>query len=339
LRGKKRVFRTRHALVDMNTRNFNWRTFLNTREPIEGFENRVMQGNSGRFVPFDLLTRDLNVGTFSAGGALTGQKVESGIIPFLRAKSVCGRLGATVITGLVPNTGTPVMVGDYQAAWMAESQQATSADVTLAQVLTTPHRITISLNASKLLALQSSADFESFVASEASAKLFQALDQAALNGTGGTQPIGILNAAGTSQVTFGGAASWPKILSMEQDIGNANADGPAMGWAQSPDTRAKWKAIQRASGTSTFLQADDNTVAGYTAAMTTELNSTNAGDKCVFGNWSDLAIGIFFDGVWVSVNPYSLDTTGETRYVFHLYCDVSLRHPASFCISTDSAAQ
>jgi HK97 family phage major capsid protein len=323
----------------MNTRNFNWRTFLNTREPIEGFENRVMANNSGRFVPFDLLTRDLNAGTFSAGGALVGEKVEPGIIPFLRAASISGRLGAKVITGLVPNTGTPVMVGDFQANWMTESQQAPTADVTLAQVLTTPHRISISLNASKLLALQSSADFESFVASEATAKLFQALDQAALNGTGGSQPIGILNAEGVSNVTFGGAATWAKILNFEQDLGDANADGPAMGWAQSPATRAKWKSTQRASGTSTYLQSDDNSVAGYSSAMTTELNAANAGDKCVFANWSDLAIGIFFDGVWVSVNPYSLDTTGETRYVFHLYCDVSLLHPASFVVSTDSAAQ
>jgi len=301
----------------ISRRDFTWRNFLASQASIEGCEQAAMQGQRGRFVPFDLLTRDLNVGTFSAGGALVGQKVEDKIIPFLRAKSICGRLGATVITGLVPPTGTPVLTGDFSAQWMQESQAVTPADVSLAQVLTTPHRISISLNASKLLSIQSSADFETVVATEASGKLFQALDQAALNGTGGAQPIGILNAAGVSTVTFGGAATWGKILDFEQDIGNANADGPALGWAQSPNTRTRWKQIQRATGTSTFLQNDDNTVAGYPSAVTTELNSTNAGDQCVFGNWSDLAIGIFFDGVWISNDPYTRSDLGENKYTFH----------------------
>lgn len=77
----------------------------------------------------------------------------------------------------------------------------------------------------------------------------------------------------------------------------------------------------------------------YPSAMTTELNSSNAGNKVIFGNWADLVIGIFFDGVWVTINPYKLAANGEKIYTFHLYADVGAARPASFCISTDAGNQ
>jgi HK97 family phage major capsid protein len=322
---------------------FTFRRFLTSNDPIDGYQQMQMEGTRGRYLPFHLFTRalkrDMSAGSFSKGGALVGEKVESEIIPFMRSKSVCARLGATIITGLVPNTGTPVLTSDFNAQWMQESQAVTPTDVSLAQVLTTPKRISASIILSKLLSIQSP-EFEHTVTTEMGAKIMQAFDQAALTGAGGSAPIGILNAAGVSTVSFGGAASLAKLLNFEQDVFTANTDAPTMGWAQSPATRSRWKQIQKAAGTSTFLQDDSGDVIGYSSAVTTELSPANGGgDQCIFGNWSDLILGIFFQGFWVSNNPYSLDTTFENRITIHLYADCSIRLPASFVLSNDSAAQ
>jgi HK97 family phage major capsid protein len=314
---------------------FTWGEFLSTDAHIEGYQGMVLEGQPGRYVPFDLLRRDMGLSTFSKGGALVGEHVEPEVIPFLRSKSICARLGAQVVTGLRPPTGFPVVTGDFSAQFSDEFYQTQPSQVTLGQQGLTPRRLSCVVIASKFLEKNSGVDFDAFITEQASAKIFQTLDTAALTGTGGNLPIGILNAQGTSTVTFGGAATWPKILNFEQDLGNANADGPRMGWAQSPNTRAKWKAAQRASGTSTFLQADDNTVAGYPSSMTMALST----DQCIFGNWSDLILGVFFNGFWVTNNPYTLSDEGQSRWAFHLFCDVTMRHPASFCVSTDSAAQ
>ena len=315
--------------------SFTWQEFLSTDAHIEGYQGMVLEGVAGRYVPFELLKRDMGLSTFSQGGALVGQQVEPEIIPFLRSKSVCARLGAQVVTGLRPPTGFPVVTSDFSAAWQNEFDQTLPSTVRLAQQGLTPRRLSCVVIASKFLEKNSGVDFDAFISQQATAKIFQVLDNAALNGSGGSQPIGVLNAQGTSSVTFGGAATWAKILNFESDLGNANADGPVMGWATSPNTRAKWKAAQRASGTSTFIQNDDNTVAGYPSAMTTALST----DQCIFGNWSDLVIGIFFNGIFVVNDPFTMSDSNETRHVFNIYADVTMRHPASFCVSTDSAAQ
>jgi HK97 family phage major capsid protein len=281
----------------------------------------------------------MQAGVSSQGGALVASAVDDQLVPFLRAKSVCGRLGAEIRTGLIPNLSLPIVTGDFNAQWLSEFATASEGDLTVAQAVLSPHRVTITLTASKLLPTQSRVDFFNSLAAQARDKLFQALDQACLTGAGGATPLGILNTANVGKVTFGAAASWTKILSFESTIGNANADGSSLGWAQSPNTRARWKQIQRASGTSTFLQDDQNRVTGYPAYMTTELNSTAANDQCIFGNWADLVIGTFFDSVFVVSDPYSKSATGEDVYTWTLYADCGPRHAASFCISTDSAAQ
>lgn len=325
----------------ISKRNFTWDEFLKTSCVVEGSEGRNSP-HGGRHVPFELLTRDAQAGVFPLGGALVeSPAVDKTLVGPLRAVSVCAALGAEIRTGLIPSTAIPVVTGDFSAQWLGEVQTASPGDLTVGQALLTPHRVVIGVTSSKLLSVQASPDFGASLAREASAKLFQSLDFVSLTGIGNAQPLGILNTVGVGTVTFGGSATWSKILSFESIIGNANANGPgaSLGWAQSPNTRAKWKAAPRGSGLSIYLQQDDNRVAGYPALMTTELNSTNANDRCIFGNWSDFVIGVFGDGVWVVSDPYTKSATGEDSYVFTMYADCGCKHPASFVQSLDSAAQ
>jgi hypothetical protein len=318
--------------------NFTLDEFLKTDREVEGAEG-MRSVHGGKYLPFSLLARDMQAGVASQGGALVTQAVDQTVVPFLRAKSVCGRLGADMRVGLRPPTSLPVVLGDFNAQWLGENQECEAGDLRFGNALLSPHRISISITASKLLSAQSAPDFDQMISSQATAKLMQALDQAALTGSGGVQPIGILKTNGIATVTFGGPVTWPNFLKFEQTLGNANADGASMGFAQSWDTRARWKQVQRETGTSTYIQDDDNRAGGFTTAATTELNSTNAGDKVIFANWSDLVIGTFGNGVWVQKNPYLLAKSGEDQWSMHLYCDCGVKRTASFVVSIDSAAQ
>lgn len=168
-------------------------------------------------------------------------------------------------------------------------------------------------------------------------KLLQTADAAALVGTGGVQPLGLINQPGTIKTTFGAPPTWSSVLQFEKLLGNANAEPPGarLGFAVSVNTRYAWKTTPRTTNGSTFLMNDDGTVGGTPSAATTEIST----DQVVYGNWADLLIAVFFGGVWITVDKYTRSTNGESIITAHLYCDAGAKRPGSFVVSTDSGAQ
>ena len=321
-------------------RNFTFKKFIEAPGAVAGCESEVSR-HGGICVPWDLiLKRDMSMGVFAQGGATVATHVEPDIIPFLRAKSICGRLGATIITGLAMPNAFPVFESDFSTQWLAENQGATAADVAIGQMAFTPHRVSATINVSTMLVGQAAGSFEDIVRRNIVQKLFQSLDAAALTSpTGGAAPLGLLATVGTNQVTFGGAPTWSKVMSFPQAIENSNAniEGASLGFAVSPNSKFIWRTTQRAAGTSTFICEGDR-VGNYPVESSTELNAANAGDRAIFGNFADLYIGIFGAGPWVTVNPYSNSRNGERVLTIHLYCDAGTPRPQSFAVSADSAA-
>jgi len=320
----------------LSQRNFTFRKFLTSSESIEGYEDRISP-HGGRFLPFDLVFRDLNVGTYSAGGALTAPKIDGKIVGPFRPLPICGTLGADLRFDLKPDMIVPVLTSDFSAQWLAEYQASTSGDLSAAQALLTAHRVSASVVVSNLLSNQSAPDFDQDLREQISLKLLQALDAAALVGSGGVQPLGLLNQPGVTKTTFGGSATWSSVLTFEKLLGNLNAEpaGARLGFAVSVNTRFKWKSASRTTNGSTFLMNDDGTVGGTPSAATTEITS----DQVIYGNWRDLLIAVFFGGAWITVDPYTLSKTSELLVTAHLYCDAGAKRPGSFVVSTDSGAQ
>jgi hypothetical protein len=332
--------------MSISRRNFTFRKFIETGDVVEGTENEISP-HGGRFVPWNLiLTRDMSMGSFASGGALVGTEVRPELIPYLRAKSICGRLGATILDGIKMPNAFPIATSDFSGQWLSEFQGATAVDVALAQMLFSPHRLTASLNYSNLLVGQAAGDFEEQVRVQMIQKLRQALDAAALTSpVNGAAPLGLLGTNGTTQISFSGAPTWTKLMSFPQAVENSNADieGASLGFACSPNSKFVWRTTQRNSGTSTFL-CEGNKVGDYPVESTTELNAANAGDRCLFGNFRDLYLGIFASpggqgGAWVTVDPFSKSTTGERTMTIHIYADCGTPRPQSFAVSVDSAAQ
>jgi hypothetical protein len=126
------------------------RSFCTTPPRLDGFEAEVdeelkslnrARNVVGPLVPIEALStwrRDLTI----AGYPQTVQTtVGDQVIPFLRAKTVCGRLGATIIDGLTGgNLKLPPVTLGGTASWLPEVGAGADADQSLSQ-RTVPNRL------------------------------------------------------------------------------------------------------------------------------------------------------------------------------------------------------
>ena len=322
---------------------------------------RKLGANSveGIGIPFDVLaspvgtrglTRDLSVGTFGAGGAMVQTTVSPSMIPILRNKTACIRLGATVLSGLTSNLSFPRQTSASNVTALAESATAGKSNPTLDQVILSPKRTSAVVEYSRQLVLQSSVDVENWLREDLLAQIGVKLDSFMLNGQGaGSEPLGILNTPGVGSVVFGGTASWAQVLAFENALATANADQDmAPGWVTTPNVRKAWKSIAVALTGATTVSAkplwekgnfndgtSDGIVNDYRATATNQVLNNGV----IFGNWKELILGLFGSGIDLLVNPYSRDTDGMIRISANCYSDVAIRHPQSFAVSADSGAQ
>ena len=284
-----------------------------------------------------LASRTLTPGNFATGGALVGTQV-SEIEGVLRPASAVVASGARIITGLSQNYSIGKEAAPITFSWLNALDNRPEADSNWAQINLTPHRLSGATALSNQFKTQTGPDVADFLIESIKLGIGVALDLAAITGDGSFgQPLGILNTTGVQTVTFGGAPTWAKATSFEKLVTAANADETRLGWIGNPDVRDKWRNIQRFSGGSKTLWADDNTVAGHPARGSTNVPT----GTIVLGQWEKVLIGIFGKGapVEILVDPFTRDSKGEIIFSATLYADVCCLQPTAFCKSADSAIQ
>jgi len=210
-------------------------------------------------------------------------------------------LGATYMSGLSGNVAFPTNDGGIAAAWEGEIDATAKTKTAYGKKTMSPNRLASTVIVSLQNLLQSSVDLERYTIAEINSVIANALDKAAINGSGsGNQPTGILNTSGinvTTGATNGLAPSWAEIVQMETDTFVANANSARMFYLLSPGTRGKLKTTAHTANDAYYLMGTDNSVNGYPVA-TSYLVPTNL-TKCsgtdllasLFGDWSQLVIG------------------------------------------------
>jgi hypothetical protein len=339
------------------------RSFCTTPSRLDGFEAEVNEELKalnrarnvvGTLVPVEALStwrRDLTIG---GAPQIVQTTVGDQIIPFLRAKSVCGRLGATIVDGLTGgNLKLPRATVGGTASWLPETGAGTDADQNLDAFTIIPKRISGSTVVSRQLVYQSSPDIEDFIANDIANAIGVAVDAAALTGTGvAPQPTGIMkypvNASGSytyasrsANVTFGGPASWPSVLAFEKVLeqGLIQNDG-TYGWAVDPTVRDKWQQAPKLAGYPSFLweNTDDDATFGRVNGRRAISSTQLPAGQVIFAKWSEMLICSWI-GLEILVDPFSLATQAEIRIRVTLLADIQFRYPLAFCCSSDSGAQ
>jgi len=308
---------------------------------------------TGFCVPFDVLgdkvRRDMTVGTFGNGGAMVATELGD-VIPILRNKISAVRLGCNVLTGLRSTFGFPRQTSASTVSSLSETAQANDSTPTFDQPLLNPKRVAAKVIYSKQLLVQASPSVENFLRDDLMGQISLKLDSLIYMGRGSnSEPMGIFNTPGVASVNFGGTATWSKVLDFENALAIANADQDMRpGFVTTPTVRKAWKSVARALTGATTVSAlplwerggfndgsGDGLVNDYRAVATNQI----PGDQVIFGNFRDLVLAMFGQGIELITNPYTRADQAEVIINANCYADVLLRHPQSWCVSVDSGAQ
>lgn len=317
------------------------------RECSEAAAQKMGKQARGFMVPSEVQHRDLVVGTPTAGGNLVATDLLAGsFIDALRNAMVIDGLGARFLTGLVGNIAIPKLTGSASAYWVAENTAPTESQQTIGQVTMSPKTVGAYTDISRRLLLQSSLDVEGMVQNDIAQILGQAIQQAAISGTGASnQPSGILTQVTSSVIggTNGAAPTWANIVQLESDVAVANADVGTLAYLTNAKVRGKLKTTSKVSGQNGFVwESGDTPLNGYRAGVTnavpsnlTKGTSSGVASAIIFGNWADLVIGMW-GALDLTVDPYSGSTAGTVRIVALQDVDIALRNVVSFATMVDA---
>lgn len=329
---------------------------------LDGYEAEISQeiarrsgkAPDGFFVPHSaLIEQRSGMSVTGDSGAKGGNNVGlqiMGFIDALRPMLAVARAGATVMSGLTSNVGIPRHAAASTASWKAETGELDESTPDIEQLELTPKRIGSWTKLSKQLIAQSSPDVEAFVRNDLMAAIATGFDAAAISGTGASnQPTGILATSGIGNVaggTNGLAPTWANLVALVSAVNNANAAGGRPGFLFSTKVEGKLRSTLKVSGGSSsvmILEDGQTTLVGqpWMASNNVPDNLTKgtASGICsalIYGNWADVILASFGDGVDVIVDPFTLATSGQTRVVVQSLCDVGIRRAASFAAMKDA---
>jgi HK97 family phage major capsid protein len=293
----------------------------------------------GFFLPLaDLNTssRALSAGVASKGGYTVETQVFGGsMIEQLRNRLVLESLGVRRLTDLRGDVQIPKNNGSATAYWLGETEEVDSSDQSFGQISLTPKRVAANTAFSKQLLAQSSIDAENFIRDDLMRSLATAIDLAGIAGTGtGGEPLGIMNTTGVNSVTFGGSPTWAKVVECETSVAADNADIGSLGYLTTPAVRGAWKSTEKSASTGMYLWQDRSEVNGYQAAASSQVPD----NKVIFGNFSD-SLYALWTGLDIVVDPYTLKRQGLIECCVSQLVDFAVRHPESFCVSSDAGNQ
>lgn len=277
-------------------------------------------------------------------GAKGGNLVQTDLqapIDFLRPEPLMSKIGATYLTGLTGNLRFPKNSGGIVASWEGETDTTPETANAYGYIDSIPKRLSVTVPISLQNLMQSSIDLEMYTINQINAAIENAIDAAAVNGSGTGQPLGILNASGTNTVatgTDGSAPTWDMIVDAETGVFVANASSAKMNYLVNPQTRGKLKKTKHSAGDLNYIMGTDGNVNGYPSATSnhvpanlTKGTGTNL-SALIFGDFSQLNIHQwgFAD---LSVDEISRKKEGLVEVTVNVFVDVMVKQPKAFSVA------
>ena len=285
-----------------------------------------------------------NVTTPGDGGYLVADDLQ--YQEALRARLVLAGMGARYIGGLVGNI-TLIEGASVTASWENENDKVAETKKAFTTREASPKRVAISIPISTQLTRQSSFDIDNIILSDIYGAHAQAIEEAAINGSGTKQPKGLLNTDGIGSVELGTNGLIPtfkSIVDLETAISLKNADMGSLAYLTNPKVRGLLKTTLKANGVPGFIW-DNNELNGYPARVSnlvpSDLTKGTASSKCsaiMFGDWSQLWI-LQWGGLDLIVDPYTLADQGAYRVVLNAYHDIHVRRPEAFAAIKDALTE
>ena len=300
------------------------------REVSDAASKKYEKPANGILVPNEVLRRDLNVGTATAGGNLVPTELLAGsFIDILRKRMAVMATNPTMLTGLSGNVSIPRMTSTSTAYFVGESGAPTESQQAFDQVNMTPKTIGAFVDYSRRLLLQSSIDVESMIRDDIAKVIATKLDNAAIYGSGSSnEPLGIKDTTGVGTQTISTFGTFAEYIGMETDVAAANADVANMFYIINASARGALKSTEKASNTAQFV-FENNEINGYPAIVSNQL----ANNDVLFGDFSQFVIGMW-SGLDLTVDPYANATSGSVRIIALQDVDFAVKQPTAFSFGT-----
>lgn len=281
----------------------------------------------GVMIPTSVLleTRDQTVGTSTAGGYTVATNL-GGLIDRLRPTLAVQGLGATVLSGLTGFLDLPKLLTGPGAYWISEDQNTTESASTFGMLSMSPKTVSGEMQLSRRLMLQNAVALESVLRADLGFVLAQALDKAAIAGTGtGGQPEGILSVI-TEDPTANASielVAADLIAALEID----DVSGTA-GFLTNPKLMSR---ARKRTDTTTRMVPVSETFYQQPVTTTNQVASISTKEPLIYGAWSNLLIG-YWSGVDILLNPYHTDVASKGGVKLHAFldADIAIRHDEAF---------
>lgn len=316
------------------------------RELSSELARRTGRKFSGVAVPDEVFQAEKRTLTTGGDAASLYPETHRGdlFIDMRRSAMVTGRLGATVLDGLVGDIDIPKQTASSTAQWVDEDGSLSETDADFADVTLSPHTVGAMTSFSRRTMLNAVPSVEQIVRRDLAAVVARAVDYAAMLGDGQNNvPTGVVSTSNTHEVTLA-TPSWAEVLEFIASIQSDDADMDSLGWAMTPKAVKAFRSTLKVSGDAGagYLMSEPGNLAGYAAANTTALPDTDGGSPAsdvstvIFGAWSQLLIGRW-SGVDLLVNPYETTAYAKGRVKVRAMqdVDVAVRHAEAFAWAAD----
>ena len=315
-----------------------------------GRRNKNIIVPAGLRVPYAALSgaRTLGVsdaqGIDGSGAALvsTDHRPDLFISP-LEAKTILAKSGALILDGLVGDISIPKS-GSVEAYWVAaENQPADDAEAEFTSVKGSPHTLGAKCDLTRKLVLQSSPDARDIITNLIISAVSRGVDKAGLAGTGTSgQPLGLLNTKGVNVITgiTKGAPTKKNIEDFISALDDENVDADKLRFLCPAAVKG---CLGSTLDYTPIKNADEEIVAAASAArylyenglcddIPLTFSNLCPAKKLILGDWSEMMICGWGDALSLTVDPYSLSTSGGVRVVVLKDVDILIRHPEAFAV-------
>ena len=271
----------------------------------------------------------------------------------MRDRLAVAELGATFLGGLVGDVSIPKRTGTTTAYWFGadDSDSVTESTGTIGTVTMMPKTVGALSKFSHLMNLQSTPDIEQLIRADFMALLADAIDTAAINGSGsGNQPTGILQTSGIGSVaggTNGLAPTLDQLLDLKREVSVDNADVTSCGFLTNTKVESVLGKLKDSQGQYLLspygaelgrsqiagrrFEVSNNIPSNLTKGSGTDLSAV------IYGNFADLLIGLY-GTLEILVDPYTDFAKATTGIRALQSIDIAVRHAELFAAMQDAIA-
>ena len=144
--------------------------------------------------------------------------------------------------------------------------------------------------------------------------------------------------------TNGGASTWSKVVELRTKVATANAP-MAAAFVTNSKVIGAWMTVEKATNTAQFILGDGMSIGGFPVLEsnlvpdTLTKGSGTGLSAAIFGDWSEVLLGVWGDGVDLIVDPYVDARKRKISVTAWTSPGASVRHAASFsrCVDISTA--